>query len=61
MLRINGYGELPYRMPSFLLSQGWIRKTRKKMILKVTDAVEDYKKSKLKIYTKISTHVQEKP
>ena len=36
-------------------------KQRKKMILKVTDAVEDYKKSKSKIYTKIQTQVQEKP
>ncbi len=36
-------------------------KQRKKMILKVTDAVEDYKKSKLKISTKIQTQVQEKP
>ena len=36
-------------------------KQRKKMILKVTDAVEDYKKSKSKISTKIQTQVQEKP
>ena len=36
-------------------------KQRKKMILKVTDAVENYKKSKSKIYTKIQTQVQEKP
>jgi len=36
-------------------------KQRKKMILKVTDAVKDYEKSKLKISTKIQTQVQEKP
>ena len=36
-------------------------KQRKKMILKVMDAVEDYKKSKSKISTKIQIQVQEKP
>jgi len=36
-------------------------KQRKKMIPKVTDAVEDYKKSKSKISTKIQEQVHEKP